>query len=126
MRVALVEHLAGVEQHRAPPNPGEFLLDLIRLHHRVLGHDLFQKQTERGDVPLAVPERVEPPSLGVLSIDLEGQIKRAARRDDAQVLVEDEQGLADGVHDGLRQCGRIVALVKADGYLIGQQHLPFK
>ena len=102
-----VEQLAGIEAHRALAEAGKFMLDLIALHHAVLGNDLFQEHAELRDVPLAVAQRIEQPTLGVLGADLEGQIERAAGGDHAQLLVEDENGLVDRVDNALGERPRI-------------------
>ena len=81
----------------------KFLLDLVAVHDRVLRQDPLQQQAQLGNVPLAVAEGVDRPALDVLAVHPEGQEERAARGDDAQILVEDQQRLADRVDDRLRQ-----------------------
>ena len=39
VQVTFVENLAGVEQHRAPADPGEGFLDLEPVLDAILGHD---------------------------------------------------------------------------------------
>ena len=46
--------------------------------------------------------------MDIPPIDLEGQIERAACRDHAQVLVEDQEGLADRIHDGLGESAPVI------------------
>ena len=48
-------------------------------------------------------QRVKKPALGVVGTDLEGRIKRAARGNHAQLLVEHENRLADGVDNALSE-----------------------
>jgi hypothetical protein len=58
VRVAFVEHLASVQQHRALSDVGKLTLDLVTLHHALLRDDLFQAQSELRDVPLTVAQRI--------------------------------------------------------------------
>src|SRR5580692_8541560 len=83
------------------------MLDFIALHHALLGNDFFQQHAKFWNVPLSIAQRVKKPAFGVLGADLECRIERAARGDHAQVLVEDKNGLADGVDNALRECPRI-------------------
>ena len=69
----------------------------------MLGQDLFQERPQRRDVPLAVAQRVEQPPLRFLAVGLERFVEGAAGGDDAQVLIQHQQGLAHGVDDGLSQ-----------------------
>src|SRR6202045_681461 len=101
---ALVEHLAGVQAHRARSETGEFLLDFIALHHALLGNDFFQQHAKLRNVPWSIPQRVKKPAVGGLGADLECRIERAARSDHAQVFVEDKNGLADSVDNALSEC----------------------
>jgi hypothetical protein len=98
---SLIEHLPCVQAHRAVSDAGKLMLDLIVLHHAMLGDDFFQQQSELGNIPLAVAQLVKQPALGLLGADLEGRIKRAARGYHAQVFVERQNWFADGVDNGL-------------------------
>ena len=104
---ALVEHLAGVQAHRAESDAGEFMLDFIALHHALLGYDFFQQHAKLWNVPLSIAQRVKKPALGVLGADLECRIEGAARGDHAQVFVEHKNRLADSVDNALSERPRI-------------------
>ena len=80
------------------------MLDFVALHHALLGNNFFQQHAKFWNVPLAIAQRVKKPAFGVLGADLECRLERAACGDHAQVLVEDKNGLADGVDNALRQC----------------------
>jgi hypothetical protein len=97
-----VEQPAGVEEHGAPAEAGEVVLDLVALDRHAPRDDLLEQVAQVGDVPLAVAELVEVAAEGVVAADPEGLVERAAGADDAQVAVEHEQGVADGVDDALR------------------------
>src|SRR5580693_1626068 len=102
MGISLVEHLAGIQEHRAAPYAGEIMLDLVVVHDAMLRHDTFEEKPQLRDVPLTVAQRVERPPYRIGLRDLESQIERPARGEHAQVLIENEERLVNGVHDGLR------------------------
>ena len=52
--ICLIEHLPGVQQHRALSEPNKVVLDLVVVHHGVLRQDFFQQHPKLRDVPLAV------------------------------------------------------------------------
>ncbi len=99
-----VEHLAGVQAHRASSEVGELVLDLVALHHALLGDDLLQEHAKPWNVPLSVAQGVKKPAFGVLGADPESRIEGATRGDHAQILVENENGLPDSVDDALGEC----------------------
>ncbi len=55
---AFVEHLAGVQAHRALSEAGKLMLDLIALHHAALGDDFFQQHAKLRNVPLPIAQCV--------------------------------------------------------------------
>jgi hypothetical protein len=59
---------------------------------------------------LAAGQRVERLILNLWSLDVEHMTKSAIRGDDAQMLVEDQQGIADRFHDRLGQGGPFIDL----------------
>src|SRR5580658_10291044 len=104
---ALVEHLAGVQAHRARSETGELMLDFIALHYALLGNNFFQQDAKLRNVPLSIAQRVKKSAIGILGADLESRIEGAARSDHAQVLVEYKNGLAHSVDNALSECPRI-------------------
>jgi len=104
---SLIEHFPRIQAHRAASGAGKLMFDLIVLHHAMLGYDFFQKQPKLWNVPLTVAQFVEEPALGVPGCDLEERIKRAARGYHAQRLVKHQDGLADGVDNGLGERARV-------------------
>src|ERR1700677_4625554 len=101
MRIAFVEHFAGIQQHRALPNFRKQMFNFVVLHHAVLRDYPFQKQPESGNVPLTVAQLVKKLTLGDARKNLERRIKRTARSEYAKVLVEYEKRFPDGVDDRL-------------------------
>ena len=99
----LVEQHAGVEQHGASAQAGKVVLDLEVVHRRMLGKDRLQQDPQCRDIPLTVAKVVEHAATGVFGIDAKGFVERAAGGHHPQVGVEHQQGLVDGVDDGLRQ-----------------------
>ena len=67
---SLVEHLAGIQAHRAVSEAGELMLDFIALHHAALGYDFLQQHAKLWNVPLSIAQRVKKPALGVLGATL--------------------------------------------------------
>ncbi len=104
----MIEHLPRVQKHCTASDTGDVLLDLISLHHGMPRQDFLQQQSQIGDVPFAIAQRVDEAALNVLFGDLERQIEGAACRDDAEVFVEDQEGLANGVDDRLRERASII------------------
>ena len=98
-----VKQLAGVEEHDAPTQVRELVLDLVALDRQALGDHRLEQVAQIGDVPLPIAELVERPADGLVATDLEGLEERAAGGHDAEIAVEHEQGLAHGVDDALRQ-----------------------
>src|ERR1043166_1064552 len=104
---SLIEHLPRIQAHRPVPGTGKLFFDVIVLHHAMLGYDFFQQQSKLWNVPLTVAQFVEQPALGVPGCHLEERIKRAARGYHAQRLVENQDGLADSVDNGLGERTRV-------------------
>jgi hypothetical protein len=97
----LTDHLPRVQEHRAAPDSGKFPLHLVTLHHGVVRRDIFQQATKRGDIPLPVAQRVKRIILNVLTSHPERLTKSAVCADDTQILIQDEKGIPDRIHDPL-------------------------
>ena len=67
-----------------------------------------------GDVPLAIAQRIHRAALNILTVHSEHQIEGAICGDDAQVLIEDEEGLANGIHN---RPGEFVSIMDVDEQL---------
>jgi len=52
--VALIEHLSGIQQHRAPADCREIVLDLEFLDRGVVRDNVFKQLAERRNVPLTI------------------------------------------------------------------------
>ena len=102
-RTIFVEHAAGIEQHHAPADRGEFVLDLISLDGAALWNDVLEESPKPRNVPLAVAEIEEQSTLCLAGRHGEGAVERAARGNHAQVRIEHQKGLPYGVDDGLSQ-----------------------
>ena len=63
MRVGLGDNRPRIEQHGATANLGELVFDLEGLKHRFLRDDFPQQRPQRRNVPLAIAQCVEQPSL---------------------------------------------------------------
>ena len=119
LSISLIEHLACVQKHRASSDNGKVPLDFVRFHHGVLRPDVLQQQPKLGDIPLPIAKPVNRPAVDVLTIQLERQIESAVCGDDAQVLIEDKQRIADRIHNRLGERARIVEV--SDWLAIGER-----
>ena len=106
------------------------MLDLIALHHAVLGYDLFQQHSKLWNVPLPIAQRIKKSALSVLGANLKCRIEGAARGDHAQLFVEHKDRLANSVDNALSQCTRICEvgeLFPEVGWLHkASTHFPFR
>ena len=84
-----------------PRTSGKFALDLVTLHHGVRRRDIFEQEPKRGNIPLSVAQRVNRMILNALTSHPERLTKSAICSDDTKVLIEDEKGNLDRVHDPL-------------------------
>ena len=91
-------------------NPGKLMLDSSNASMAARSADDFlQKRAKSWNLPLTVAERIERLAQNVLAVDPERQV--VGERPDgehAKVAVKHEQGFAHRVHDGLRECPRIL------------------
>ena len=92
---------AGVEQHRPPADAFKLVVYFKIVEVAVSRKDLLQQHPQARDVPLAVAQVVEEPALRLGGRDQESLIERPVRGPHSQVGVENQQGLADGLHDAL-------------------------
>src|SRR5690606_31930249 len=83
----------------AAVDPLEDVVDLVVVEGLVVGEDILQEPPELGDVPLPVPEVVDEAADGLFGPGAERPVERLVGRLHAEVEVEDEETLADGVHD---------------------------
>jgi hypothetical protein len=60
---------AGVEEHGAPAEAGEVVLDLVALDRGAPGDDRLEQVAQVGDVPLPVAELVEVAAEGLVAAD---------------------------------------------------------
>ena len=121
MPIAFVEDLAGIKQHRATSDPREVSLDLKAFHNPVLRDNFLQEQPEFRDVPYPLVEVVDFASLRDLARHLECQVEGPAGNDDPQIPVEHKEGLADRVHNGLRQQTSVFGTLKGMEGLVAHQ-----
>ena len=76
VRILLVEYLSGTKKHRVRrPIPGKVLLDFVIFHHRVLRRNVLQQKPKRGDIPLALAQRVNRTTLDIPTAHSEFQIE---------------------------------------------------
>ena len=98
---SLIENLSRIQEHRASSDIGDVSLDFVSLHHGVPRRDFLQQQPKFGDIPLASAQPVNWATLNVLRVHSKRSAEGAARRDDTQLLIKDQKGIADRIHDRL-------------------------
>src|SRR5580704_4229342 len=96
-RSLLVENLAGIQKHRPAPDVRKVVLDLAILHRATFGKDPSEQRSQPRRIPFAIAQFVEQLALRVPGIDRKGTIKRSARSNNAQILVEHHEGFAHGI-----------------------------
>jgi hypothetical protein len=82
--------------------------------------DTFQQEPKRGNIPLPVAQRVNRTILDVLTSNPERSTKSAVRSDDTQILIEDEKGNMDRVHNPLGQRVYIIDIDVDDRSPVGR------
>src|ERR1700682_1913600 len=88
------------------------MLNLIIVHRAVVGNNIFQQCPQPWDVPLATAQLVKMLPLGIVWIGCKLHIEGSARCDYPQVLVENDQRFANGVHHCLRKGTRVFNLTE--------------
>ena len=106
--VSLIEYLPRIQEHRTSSDNGKVSLDFVSLHHGVLWRDVLQQQPKFGDIPLAIAQPIYRTTLNVLTIHPERLIESAICSDNAQVLIENQERIADRIHDRLRERVRFI------------------
>jgi hypothetical protein len=101
--VTLIKHGPRVEQHCAASDSSEVVLDFVSLHDRMLRQDFLKQNSELGNIPLTIAQRIDGTALHILPTELECLIERAADRNDTEIFIQHQQRLADGIHDRLGQ-----------------------
>ena len=102
------KHLARIQEHRASSDNGKVALDLVSLHRGVLRRHSFQQQPKLGNIPLAIAQPVNRTAMNVLKLHPEGLIESAVCSDDAQILIENQEGFADRIHDRLGEQAPVI------------------
>src|SRR4029077_6648040 len=82
------------------------------LHHGVLWSDVLQQQPKFGDIPLAVAQPIYRPTLNVLTVHPERLIESAVCGDNTQILIKNQERIADRIHERLRERGRLIEVDK--------------
>src|SRR5204862_900863 len=87
------------QQHDPPADEREVVFELEVVEDGALWNDVFQQRAQSGNVPLTVAELVDQSVLGFIRRDMKGLVKGTVRGVNAETAVEDQQRLANGVHD---------------------------
>jgi hypothetical protein len=106
--VSLIEYFPRIQEHRPSSDNGKVSLDFVSLHHGVLWRDVLQQQPKLGDIPLAIAQPIYRTTLNVLTIHPECLMESAVCSDNAQVLSEHQERIADRIYDRLRERVRFI------------------
>ncbi|HEV2699686.1 MAG TPA: hypothetical protein VGU90_16965 [Terriglobales bacterium] len=106
--VSLIEYFPRIEEHRPSSDNGKVSLDFVSLHHGVLWRNVLQQQPKLGDIPLAIAQPIYRTTLNVLTIHPECLMESAVCSDNAQVLIENQERIADRIYDRLRERVRFI------------------
>ncbi len=93
--------LQALSSDRPAADRGEGVFQFEIVEDGTLGDDVFEQPPQGGDVPLAVAQLVNKAPFGLRGRDVERLVEGAVGGLDAERGVEDQQGLADRVHDVL-------------------------
>ena len=108
--VSLIEYLPRIQEHQTPSDNGKVSFDFVSLHHGVLWRDVLQQQPKFGNIPLAIAQPIYRTTLNVLTIHPERLMESAVSSDNAQVLIENQERIADRIYDRLRERVRFIEL----------------
>jgi hypothetical protein len=102
---------SGVEQHRAAPDAWKVTHDLIVIELFARQLNAIEQLSKLGDIPLSISDLEKASADRLVRPDLKRFIKRATGGANAQIGINDEQRLAQGLHNGmgiirLVHCGR--------------------
>jgi len=116
---------ARVEKHRARTNALEIVRHRVIIERGVLWQDFSQQSPQFGNVPLPIAQLVEQTPFGFFRRRRKNAIEGAVRRDNAQIVVQNDERIARGRDDALGVLARFLhsALRGAFGGLIAKdQH----
>src|SRR6185437_727983 len=78
-RTIVIKHAPCIEQHHAPADRGEFVLDLIGLDGAALRNDVFEDLAEPWNIPFPVAQLEEQSAFSFPWRHRERPVERAAR-----------------------------------------------
>ena len=105
LRLARHPHPPGVDPERFLADPLDVDRQLVVLDRSLLADRPLEQPAEIGLRRVEPPELQKRPALRLLRRGLEHAVEGLVRRPDAERLVEDHEGLAHGLHEGLGDCG---------------------
>src|SRR5579864_1098848 len=92
-----VEYLARVQEHDAPPNARKFAIYFVALDGRMIFGDRFENCAQLRDIPLTAFNLINQMSPDIPVDELEDLIESPACSNDAQLLIEHQKRVADGI-----------------------------
>ena len=122
--IPLIEHLTGVQEHRASSDNGKIPLDFVSLHRGVSGPRHPPAAAEARGYPTGRRPARRSADRERPDGSPERLIESAICGDDAQVLIEDKQRIADRIHDRLGERARIIEVSDRAGCWATPRRLP--
>ena len=101
---------SGIQEHRAPADAQEIMIDFVVFHGSALGNDFSKQQTKLRNIPLTVSEVIQEFALSVVGIDFECQVERSAGSNDPQILIEHNERFSNRIDDSARKYPGILDL----------------
>jgi hypothetical protein len=98
---SLIEDFTGIQKHRALADAGEIMLNFIVFHGSLLRKDFSQQQAQLWNIPLTVSQVIQELAKGIVRFDFECQIEGLACGNDTKILIENNEGFSDRVHDSV-------------------------
>ena len=92
---------AGIEEHALGAEVRKRVRDLEVVEGAVVGQNRVQQVPQGGDIPLAVPQVVEPVRLGLPLRGLEALVKSAIRHEHVHGGIQHHERDPQRVHDAL-------------------------
>ena len=100
--VAGAENLARIDQHGAPADGREIVLDLEAFDRCAMRDHALKQRAQRGDIPLPVAEIVNETALGLARAGAKRLVERAIGGCDDQISVENDERARHGLDNVAR------------------------
>jgi hypothetical protein len=115
--IAGLRNLSRVEVENTAAQPRKIILDLEILDRLVFRKYFVHQMAKRRDIPLVLAQFGNAPAKGLRLRTSEYGQERLARSHNRQVIFENDQGIADRVHNALRELPVALAFFAGGAFL---------